>query len=199
MPKLFSHSQFPELKRVIQKTSSHCGPAVLEMLLSFVGIEVSQEEIVEAGGVSEKLPTHGIFVSEMGNAIAVLAPGMQFWYKHYCSLSELRQVVMNYKYPAGVEWQGVFYEDADEDNGHYSVVTYVDSTNNIIMLADPYKRFAGSDRIFHILEFEDRWWDENEIRNLETNEVSYERDYHTMFVITPKNESWPEELGMSRG
>ena len=140
-----------------------------------------------------------MFISEMGDAIRILAPDMQFWFKHNSSLSDLRQLVMNYKYPAGVEWQGVFYEDEDEDNGHYSLVTYIDTTNNIIMLADPYKRFAGSDRIFHILEFEDRWWDENEIRDPETGSTRFERDYHTMLVITPKVDAWPEELGMTRG
>jgi ABC-type bacteriocin/lantibiotic exporter with double-glycine peptidase domain len=199
MPKLFSNQHFPEVKRVVQKTSSHCGPAVLEMLLSFVGKDIDQEEVVNAVNIADKLLTHGMFVSEMGNAVRILAPDMQFWFKQNSSLSDLRQLVMNYKYPAGVEWQGVFYEDEDDDNGHYCVVTYIDTSNNIIMLADPYKRFAGSDRIFHILEFEDRWWDENEIRDPETGSTRYERDYHTMIVVTPKEETWPEELEMTRG
>lgn len=199
MQKIFENQHFPELKRISQNTSSHCGPAVLEMLLSFVGKEIDQEEFVDAVSIREKLFTHGMFISEMGTAVKILAPDMQFWYKHNCSLSELSRMVVNYKYPAGVEWQGVFYEDEDEDNGHYSVITYINTTNNILMVADPYKRFAGSDRIFHILEFEDRWWDENEMRNPETGGTYYERDYHTMFVVTPKEESFPEELQMIRG
>lgn len=199
MPKLFENRNFPNLKRVSQKTLSHCGPAVLEMLISFLGREIDQEEFVDAVGIRDKLPTNGMLISEMGTAVRILAPEMQFWFKENSSLSELRRLVMNYKYPAGVEWQGVFYEEADEDNGHYSVVTYIDTTNNIIMLADPYERFAGSDRIFHILEFEDRWWDENEVRDPETGNTRYERDYHMMFVVTPKEATWPEELQMTRG
>ncbi|HJX59441.1 hypothetical protein A2V61_02455 [Candidatus Woesebacteria bacterium RBG_19FT_COMBO_47_8] len=199
MQKLFSNPYFPELSRVTQITSSHCGPATLEMLLGFLGIEVDQEAIVETTGVGQKLPVHGMIISEMGEAVRKLAPQVQFWFKANSSLNELSQLVRNYKYPVGIEWQGVFYEDADDDNGHYSVITHIDTTNNIIMVADPYKRFAGTDRIFHILEFEDRWWDENEIKDPYTGKVSQERDYHMMFVITPKQENFPETFEMIRG
>jgi len=199
MQKLFSNSHFPELRRVSQKTSSHCGPAVLEMLLSFIGIDIDQDKFVEAAEVGPKLETHGMTISEMGKAVNKLAPGAAFWFKQNSSLSDLSQVVRHYKYPAGVEWQGVFYDDADEDNGHYSVVTHIDTVNNIVMLADPYMRFAGSDRIFHILEFEDRWWEENEIRDPNTGSVRQERDYHMMIIVTPKDGTFPESLGMTRG
>ncbi len=79
------------------------------------------------------------------------------------------------------------------------MVTHIDTVNNVVMLADPYMRFAGSDRIFHILEFEDRWWDENEVKDPLTGNTHYERDYHMMFIVTSKDETFPESLGMIRG
>ena len=199
MPKLFSSQYFPELRRIAQVTNAHCGPAVLEMLASNAGRDIDQEAFVDAVDIREKLQTHGMFIKEMAHAVSILLPDMQFWYKHNSSLSDLVRAVRQYKHPVGIEWQGVFYEDSDDDNGHYAVVTYIDTVNNIIMLADPYARFAGTDRIFHILEFEDRWWDENEVVNPLTGETRYERDYHTMFILIEKEETWPEDLDMIRG
>jgi len=144
------------MRRVEQISSSHCGPASCVMLLSFLGVDLSQESIVEMGGASYKVEEYGMLISEMGRAVGRLFPQFQFWYKEGSSLQDLTKIIKDYKYPVAVEWQGVFYEDADEDDGHYSVITHIDTTNNIIMLSDPYKRFAGTDRMFHVFEFESR-------------------------------------------
>jgi len=199
MQKTFNNPYFSDLKRVVQKTNAHCGPAVLEMLVRFVGIDVDQDEFVDILGIAKKLPTHGMTIYEMGQAITKLLPNLQFWYKHNSSLNDLSQMVNNFRFPAGVEWQGVFYEDSDEDNGHYGAVTHINTAGNIVTLADPYKRFAGTDRAFHVLEFEDRWWDENEVKDPLTHKVKILRDYHTMFIVTPKEETFPENLGMIKG
>ncbi|MCJ7805647.1 cysteine peptidase family C39 domain-containing protein [Patescibacteria group bacterium] len=199
MQRTFLNPYFPTMRRVRQKTSSHCAPAVLEMLASYVGKDVDQDAFVEAAEATEKLRVYGMTVDEMGRAVTRLVPDVQFWYKHHGTLSELTEIVRIHKYPVGIEWQGVFYEDADEDNGHYSIVTHIDTVNNIIVLADPYKRFAGSDRSFHVLEFEERWWDENEIIDTWSRKHNIVRDEHTMFIITPKDVFFPEYLGMYRG
>lgn len=190
---------FPTMRRVEQITSSHCGPASCVMLLSFLGVDVSQESIVEMGGASHKVEDYGMLILEMVRGVERLFPQFQFWYKENATLSDLTQIVRDYKYPVAVEWQGVFYEDSDEDDGHYSVITHIDTANNIIMLSDPYKRFAGIDRMFHILEFESRWWDENEVKDPFTGRVEIKRDDHTMFIITSKEVTFPENLGMIRG
>lgn len=186
------------MRRVEQITVSHCGPAVCVMLLSFLGVDLSQESIVEAAGVNSKIEEFGILVPEMGRAIKYLVPQFQFWYKENSTLTDLKEIIRSHKYPVGVEWQGVFYEDADEDNGHYSIVTHIDTINNLIVLTDPYKRFAGIDRTFHVLEFENRWWDENEIHDSQTGKTELVRDYHMMFLVTDKNASFPESIGMIR-
>ena len=195
----FHNPFFPTMKRVCQKTNSHCGPAVLEMLFSFVGVYFDQDEFVEIIGKDEEnLKIYGMTVAEMSKAAKILAPEHNFWFKENSSLSDLQQIVKEYGFPVGIEWQGVFYEDADEDDGHYSVVTYVDTVNNIIMLSDPYKRFAGSDRTFHIMEFDHRWWDENEVVDRELNRKFITREEHMMFLVTPKESIFPETLEMIR-
>lgn len=187
------------MKRVCQKSTSHCGPAVLEMLCSYLGVYIDQDLFVEAMGLGHKLEDYGMTVTEMGQAVNKLAPQLTFWSKQKATLSELSDLIRNYGFPVGVEWQGVFYEDTDEDNGHYSVVTHIDTVNNIITLSDPFKRFAGVDRQFHILEFQNRWWDENEIYNPQEGTRNFTREEQMMFVVTPKDSIFPESLGMVRG
>ena len=114
MQKTFNNPYFPDLKRVTQRTDSHCGPAVLEVLASFVGFEIDQDEFVDVLSIANKLPTHGMNIGEMGRSVGKLLPNLQFWYKHNSSLNDLSQMVNNFRFPAGVEWQGVFYEDEDE-------------------------------------------------------------------------------------
>ena len=187
------------MKRVCQKNDSYCGPAVLEMLFSFVGLYFDQDEFVNAIQKNEEdLRVYGITVAEMSKIAKVLAPEYNFWFKENSSLSNLQQIVKEYGFPVGVEWQGVFYEDADEDDGHYSVVTHIDTVNNIVMLSDPYKRFVGSDRSFHIMEFDHRWWDENEIVDKLANRKYVTREERMMFLITPKETIFPETFGMIR-
>lgn len=186
------------MKRVTQVTSSHCGPATLEMLASFLGIYISQNSFVSAAGVEEKLETHGMTIEEMKKAVGILLPDCCLWTKNGAGVYELSNLINNYHFPVGVEWQGVFFEDEDDDNGHYSVVTHIDTVNNLVMLADPYRRFAGEDRRFPIIEFESRWWDENEIKDPATGSVRIERDEKLLFVLTPKETTFPQLLGMQK-
>jgi len=187
------------MKRVCQKTNSHCGPAVMEMLLSYLGVYFDQDDFVKTTGKDEEtFRVYGMTVKEMGESVKMLVPDYNFWFKENASLTDLQQIVKEYGFPAAIEWQGVFYEDSDEDDGHYCVVTHIDTVNNIIMLSDPYKRFAGSDRTFHIMEFNHRWWDENEIVDKETGQKYTTREEHMVFIVTPKEAIFPELLGMTK-
>ena len=169
------------------------------MLFSYLGVYIDQDEIVEAAGVGDKLKIFGMTVFEMKLAVKNLYPYAAFWFKPDSSLRDLTDLISEYHFPVGIEWQGVFYEDDDEDNGHYGVITHIDTANNVVMVADPYKRFAGVDRRFPVLEFEDRWWDENEVRDKITGKTSIVREDKMAFVITPEEASFPELLGMVKG
>jgi len=187
------------MRRVEQISTSHCGPAVVVMLLSYLGVDVSQESVVERADMSIAIENYGMLVSDMARAVEKITPQFQFWHKEGSSIPDLYQLVERYKYPAAVEWQGVFFEDSDEDDGHYSVVTHVDDTSDIIFISDPYKRFAGVDRVFHTDEFANRWWDDNDIYSPETGNIETKRDNNMVFIITGKEVVFPEELGMLRG
>ncbi len=200
------------MRRVSQLDDDHCGPAVLEMLISNVGLTLTQTQLVEAAGIQKKLLTHGMFIEEMGLALSRLAPDYQFWFKRESTLRELSQLVTDAHYPVGVEWQGIFEgcyfedeeldDDEDEEDvsndvetGHYSVVTGISTSENWITLADPYHN-QGVDRQLSILEFERRWWDINEVIDSTTGKRHEQDDYHALFLVTPKGVSLPADLDL---
>jgi predicted double-glycine peptidase len=193
-----SQGHFSQMQRVKQITSYHCGPAVVKMLASCQGVAVKQADIVAAAGIGRRLKIYGMTVAEMGRAVNRLWPQLQLWSKDNASLKELQELVNAYGQPVGVEWQGVFEEYEDEDNGHYAVVVQIDMANNVILLADPFKKYAGKDRRFSIIDFEHRWWDTNEIIDSRTGKHKLMKDYHMMFIVTPKGATFPEILGMER-
>src|SRR5215208_4104092 len=90
--------------RFRQISESHCGPAVIQMLLSNEGLEVTQEDVAEAGGASSLIELNGMRVDQLALAVSRLAPQVMFYYKHHASLRDLIQAVNQYRYPVGVEW-----------------------------------------------------------------------------------------------
>lgn len=196
---MVSVEPFPRLKRVRQITNSHCGPAVLVALFSNLGIRVSQKSIVKSLRARNKIKDFGLTIKEMAKAARISGEGETvFWKKINSKVSDLDQIVNKYKYPVGVEWQGVFYENDDGDSGHYGIITRVNKQAGFLRLSDPYRLFAGVDRKFRIKDFLDRWWDENEIRITGTSRRRKIFDYRLIFVITPRGETWPKKLGMKR-
>lgn len=194
-----SSGDFPNMKRVAQITSAHCAPAVLRMLLSFWGVKIYQKEIVRAAGLDFGwLKVHGMNLKQVAEVVEKIAPDMQFWSKQRSSMGDLDLLVNQYKIPVGVEWQGIFGEYADDDDGHYSVITYLNLAENKIKLADPFGPFSEEDRVFTIKQFDTRWWDNNEIHG-ESTQPHFEYDENLMFIIAPKIETYPETLGMVRG
>lgn len=191
-----------------QISESHCGPAVIQMLLSNLGIDVSQEAVAEAGGATALIELNGMRVDQLGQAVYSLAPQVRFWYKDHSTLDELSMIVSHYRFPVGVEWQGLFEdfddeedeedEDSDDDYGHYSIITHIDRRRRQLIIADPYKDYISQDRIFSFREFEERWWDTNEVINPKTGRPHLVEDYHMMFIITPKRTTFPLKLGMKR-
>ncbi|OGM80848.1 hypothetical protein A2393_00250 [Candidatus Woesebacteria bacterium RIFOXYB1_FULL_41_13] len=182
---------FPGMKRVRQISSYHCGPAVIVELLSFLGKSVSQIAVVRSIKAKDKIKRLGLNIHDLAKATASVGKKeVVFWRKRQSTINDLSNIVNKYHYPVAVEWQGVFYEDEDEDNGHYAVITKVDKKSNYLRICDSYADFAGVDRRFRIKVFEKRWWDVNKING--KNIV----DKKMMFVVTTKGETWPRKLGM---
>ena len=190
--------RFSRLRRIQQITENHCGPAVTQMLLENVGVSVSQEEITEAAGATHTIETHGTRVDQLAKAVHELAPIAKLWYKENASLEDLEYVLEKCKFPVGVEWQGLFADmDGDEDDyGHYSIIAHIDKMKDEIIVVDPYKDFVDQSRIVKMSLFQERWWDFNEVKDLETGTKTFKKDEQLFFVVTPLSVSFPVELGM---
>jgi len=194
----FHHERFTQIGE------SHCGPAVVQMLLHNLGIEVTQEEVAEAGGASDLIEQHGMRVDQLERAVRKLAPQTCFWYKDHSMIAELVQIVVDYDYPVGIEWQGLFEDTLEEetqdgDYGHYSVVRMVDLPSQKLVIVDPYKDFRSQDRIFTFEFFMSRWWDTNDFPDPQTGIDHLVEDRQMMFVITPEEVTFPLLLDMKRG
>jgi hypothetical protein len=194
----FHHDRFTQI------SESHCGPAVIQMLLQNLGIEVTQEAVVEAGGANDLIKQLGMRVDQLAWAVRQLAPQTCFWYKDHSMIEELVQILVNYDYPVGIEWQGLFEdkledETQDGDYGHYSVVTMADAKGQKLVIVDPYKDFRSQDRNFSFEFFMSRWWDTNNFPDKLTGKDCLVEDRQMMFIITPKLETFPSLLGMKKG
>jgi hypothetical protein len=191
----FHHERFTQI------SESHCGPAVIQMLLQNVGIAVTQQEVAEAGGARDLIEQHGMRVDQLGQAVRKLAPQTLFWYKDHALIEELVHIVAVFDWPVGVEWQGLFEdtledETEDGDYGHYSVVTQIDSLNRKLTIVDPYKDFRSQDRVFSFDFFVSRWWDTNDYPDALTGKDHLVEDRQMMFLITPAGMTFPQRLGM---
>ena len=105
--------KFSRLRRIEQITENHCGPAVIQMLLENIGVNVTQEEITEAAGATRTIETHGTRVDQLAKAVHELAPIAKLWYKENAGPDDLEYVLDTCKCPVGVEWQGLF-DDMDD-------------------------------------------------------------------------------------
>ncbi len=193
----FHHDRFTQI------SESYCGPAVIQMLLSNLDIEISQKAIAEAGGVRDLIEEQGMRVDQLSRAVRMLAPSTCFWFKDHSTIEELVKIVIDYEYLVGVEWQGVFEdtledETEDGDYGHYSTVTMADPIRQKIVIVDPYKDFRSQDRIFSYEFFMSRWWDMNEVPDPVTGKGRLIEDRQMMFLITPKDVTFPHQFDMRR-
>ena len=191
-----------KIHQVQQISEMHCGPAVLEMLLDAIGIQVSQQQITDVLNVREQIEEHGVRPDQLGKACSILASSAQFWYKYYATVDDIAYI-LNEGYAVGVEWQGLFYESEEEeardsggesDFGHYSIISYYDKAEDLLVIVDPYKDFVNQDRIFDVPVFLRRWWDTNELIDPNTGYSHIVEDKQLLFFVTPQGENFAEEF-----
>lgn len=194
---------FPLMARVKEISNYSCGPATLEMLLSFAGIRVSQRKMIRSIRAEKRIKLYGIDLRDMAKLVRMVGKKkLAFWRKQRAKVSDLNLAINKHAWPVGVEWQGDFYENEDEDRGHYTVVTSIDKKSGNLRMSDPYFnnyfRYGDLDRRYKVSEFVKKWWDTNEIKISGTSKRRTVKDIRVMFVITPKGENWPKKLGMSK-
>ncbi len=190
--------RFSRLRRIEQISENHCGPAVVQMLLENIGVNATQEEITEVAGATETIATHGTRVDQLAKAVHQLAPIAKLWYKENAGAEDLEYVLNEAKYPVAVEWQGLFadMDEDDDDYGHYSIIVHIDKAKDEVIVVDPYKDFVDQSRIVSMNLFLSRWWDFNEVKDLQTGEKVFKKDERLFFVVTPLSVVFPVELRM---
>jgi len=192
--------KFSRLRHIDQISASHCGPAVLQMLLENVGVSFSQEAITAAAGAIDTIAEYGTRVDQLARAVCVLAPGARLWCKEMASLDDVVYVLDKQKYPVGVEWQGQAGEDDEPsvgEYGHYSIISHVDLARGELIIVDPYKDYSERDRILTVRSFLKRWWDDNAIQDPQTGALHYKKDERLFFVVAPADEPFPADLHMT--
>ncbi len=200
MQKNYKNHKFKPIEQI---SDSHCGPAVLQMLLENVGVESSQENITKAANATSTIEEFGTRVDQLALATYKLAPHVEFWYKENGTLNELNIILNENNYPIGVEWQGLFedrIEDEEEgydDYGHYSIISRIDLQKEELIIVDPYKDFVKQDRIVPFNVFLTRWWDWNGIYDPGLRKTVFKKDENLFFIVTMK-EQFPDLIGMKK-
>lgn len=192
-----------QIKQVSQRTSSSCGPTVVQMLLGYMGKKITQKQFIEAAEIQDWIKKHGTQPKHMVKAVKELAPDCKMWFKNKSSVKDLIFLVKKKKWPVAVNWQGLFWTDPKDEknypnpeNGHYCIVVDINKAQNAITLVDPYPGFAKEPRIFPLDWFVERWWDIGEEVKPRSNKTKKILTNKLMFVIAPKKEKFPEEIEM---
>lgn len=184
------------LQKVIQ-TRGHCGPATLEMLFSFHGVELPQNVIAAATGVPHGImTTDGCRIYELDRAVKRLSRKYVMLAKYNAGLEDLTILTEEIGLPIGVEWQGMFVNIEgnayEESIGHYSVVIGVNQSNGVITMLDPDNRSALVSGVVPVADFTSRWWALNDIPVLnQTQTVREIRNDRLLFAIVSQQSSTP--------
>lgn len=187
------------LRRVAQLTA-HCGPATLAMMLSQYNVIASQKAIAQRGNAEKNIKDKGMRIDQLALATREIAPHLRMWAKRDATFEDIQVLVNELNLPVGVEWQEIYPGcEEDDDRGHYSVILAIDMENKVIVVRDPDEMFIDEDRVLSQDTFEKLWFDTNEIGDDAPEEAqAWMDDYHVLFVIAPKDYTFPESLNLKK-
>jgi len=191
-----------KVKMESQQTDSHCGPAVIRVLLERFGVDVTQDQVVESARVKSKIIRYGMTPAQMAKAVRRLAPGYRLWFKSEATINDMLRWVKEYKIPVGINWQGLFYDTVEEeklkspfdDHGHYSIVIDINPEKDQIVIADPYSEYWQKPRVKSYSWFKTRWWDKDILVNKKRGYKKILETQRLAFVILPKNSDMARKL-----
>lgn len=187
-----------------QKTNSHCGPSVIKALLGFQGINVSQDEVVEAALVKKTINEYGMQPHHLAKVVKKLGKNVKFWFKQEADINDLEKLIHKFKIPVGINWQGLFYDSVQEekqkwknsDRGHYSILVSVDKKRGELVIDDPYPDYFNTPRVFTYKWFIKRWHDSDLKIDNKKGTKSITKTKRFIFLIAPKKFIFPKNLGM---
>lgn len=176
----------------LRQKPGHCGPATIEMLYSFYGASISQDDVAKTIGDVARITRRGCSVDELAQAVDVLTPEFTLLGKTCAAVDDLRLLTERYNMPVGIEWRGRFLEPDGTiwEEGHYSLVTRVNDEAKLLEVIDPYgpgvNLLSLNDQI-PLEIFMERWWDTNPIRlSDDPDDVAVFRDEQLLFVLVPQ-------------
>jgi ABC-type bacteriocin/lantibiotic exporter with double-glycine peptidase domain len=155
----------PLIVECVQQEEAHCGPATIEMLFSFYGINVSQTAISKAAGMADVIRiAQGMRLDELNTAIDALYPERDYVLlaKYHSCLDDVIEIIDGLRLPIGVEWQGRFArpDGTEYDQGHYSVLTALDQDRRLLYIADPEDHdLLTPEGVIDLDLFMNRWWE----------------------------------------
>lgn len=120
-----------EIKPFTQTDESRCGPACIKMVLSYYGIEATEDEICERCNW-----TYELGCTDLQMKAAIESYGLECIIYNDSNFEQI-QLWLGLKVPVIVDWfsPGVDLKLSDMPNGHSSVVVDLDDTH--IHLMDP--------------------------------------------------------------
>ncbi|KKU33034.1 hypothetical protein A3K29_05155 [Candidatus Collierbacteria bacterium RIFOXYB2_FULL_46_14] len=204
------------LSRARQETGSYCGPAVMQMLVSSLGLSLDQEAIVDACKARDTVQRLGLPLVDLAKGLRKIYPELMVWQKEDSSVEDIHKL-LEAGYIVGVDWQGIFNSDEYGDDavnkwsdfwnkitgvpeikgeqGHYCVALEVNKKKGYLRFADPYGHYAGKDRFVALWEFEERWWDDRIGKDARGKKI-YVLEKRLIFVVAKKGDQKPAKFGM---
>jgi hypothetical protein len=176
------------IKKVIQK-ENYCGPATLEMLISYLGEETDQLRIAQICNITNTIDKFGSRIDQLDQAVKLLLPNHSIFWKRYATLDDIEYILHKLQLPLVVEWQArfIFSDGSYYDEGHYSIVIGINRTKGVIKFIETSNNSYYKSGIIEISEFLERWWDVN-IVYLPEEKITYSIiDNRLLFLIAPDN------------
>ncbi|MDO8582353.1 MAG: cysteine peptidase family C39 domain-containing protein [bacterium] len=156
----------------IKHKYAHCGPACLQMVLHYFGINTTQKKLAKIAGTNE---IHGTSIRDMEQTIR--SYGFRVVTKrNTTTFDDLRRYVNRLRLPVIVNWYSTFIPPA---TGHYSVVTHIDRST--ITLMDPE---ISKHRKMKLVDFNQVWFDFE--GDLAFRKPPLNVDFRIMIVAIPK-------------
>jgi hypothetical protein len=72
------------IPRIAQITDAHCGPAVIQMLMSHLGLQTTQQDITKSIGITRTIRYRGTRIDQLSQAVdKISSKNIKLWYKDH--------------------------------------------------------------------------------------------------------------------
>jgi len=140
----------------------YCGPGSLKIVLSYFGVEKTEEELVQLFGIADNSGVDDEQIKKVAESL-----GFKVEIKNDCDFTDIEKWLYK-KVPVIVDWftRGRSdYDDSSVSDGHYSVVVGLD--DEYIYLQDPeigkIRKLNGEDFMTVWFDFRGKIIDPNEL------------------------------------